>query len=54
MSNIPFESLRRHGDPGSATRVKWDNVRLWALPMAIFLFIHATFARQMTLIARES
>ena len=57
MSNIPFESfINSHltlvAEPRSMPTTTHGFGR--CLAMAIFLFIHATFARQVTLIARES
>ena len=53
---FPFESfINSHLTLVAEPRSAYDNARLWALPSyGDFLFIHATFARQMTLIARES
>ena len=57
MSNIPFESfINSHLTLVAEARSMPTTTHGFGpcLPMAIFLFIHATFARQVTLIARES
>jgi hypothetical protein len=57
VSNIPFESfINSHSTLVAEQRSMPTTTHGFGrcLAMAIFLFIHATFTRQMALIARES